>query len=210
MENQYTKKDKPKPIGCLILFMIFPLFVLYFNTMTWYAATIPSITKNFTDAQIQEISEKLKFVLAPDESVSTEFWPGFLQASTELIVNVENIKSKDDFLSRYTGVSDETGTYGYESKSKMFRFEKWPKDYSFRLHFLNKDDSVIAEFFISGYVPDLDNIYEFSYDANQVRLRAFLSNWVLMILLAIEIVLVVFWIRRKTIWYLRKKSLPNQ
>jgi len=194
-----------KIIVILSVLMIPVIFFGYVNT-SWFL-TKPYVKVKFTGKQIAEIQEKLKFELATGEKIRTEYYPGFMQAATRLVVFVENIESEEDFLSKFKGNAICQGEeewyrghyydslsefYGFEVISEyrieVFLFENEPKDFSTALMIFIEDGVLKARFNIVGYIEDLSKIYSFTYN------RAFpvLINPLFMIPLIIEIVLLSF------------------
>lgn len=185
-----------KMVICLILLMIFPIIFSSINS-GWFTA--PSVKKNFSDTQINEICAKLKFELAHGETIHIEYFPGVLQASTYLKVFIENVKSESDFISRFHGTAVKTESDIYETD--IFHLEQEPKDYHCYLRFSGENETLQAEISISGYIPDLEKIYRFSIDYFQ----PFLANRVFITLFIIEFFLIIYLLGQILIRFLRKQ-----
>lgn len=178
-----------KVLIALSIIMIFPLFFLYINSI-WFVK--PNIKSDFSKAQITEICDQFKIVLLPGESITTEYFPGVLQATKYISITVNNIDSESDFLSRFSGeIDDNTLSNGSDIQSKydisIFELSSSPKDYSSSLEFIDNIDDLSAKIHISGHIPQLKEIYRMCNDP----LQPFFSNWLFMLFLGIELVLIL-------------------
>lgn len=88
-------------------------------------------------------------------------------------MKINNIKSEQDFLSRFHGVvkekeNNETGSSRIiKYKIEIFNLINIPKDYFCQLSFTEENGKLSCEFYISGYIPELNNIYQFLDDPLQ-------------------------------------------
>lgn len=194
-----------KAAAYLGLFMIFPLLFGYINS-GWDIH--PCVKTEFSDDQLKEISTKFKFETASDENISVEYFPGVMQASTYLKVRVENVGSEAGFLSRFQGIAVKRDYYAYYDseavsvyEAEIFSLEVKPKDYCCQISFHDQDGQLNAELYISGYIPELKNIYDFSHD----YFHAFFTNRMFMIPLIIECVIIIFLAGQIPVWLIRKR-----
>jgi len=159
------KIGKFDKIAICIALLVIALYC-YFGSTCMVSRTIKT---KFSNEQINEICARLKFVLAPEETISVDFFPGFLQATTYIKVHIENIKSEADFLSRFRGNSVKRVPNSYNNyeafsvyDAEIFQLEEKPKDYTCRLYFFNNESGKTGVIFlIVGYIPELINIYKF-------------------------------------------------
>jgi hypothetical protein len=182
-----------KSTKIIIVLAILAIFPLAFGILMseWNVST--QTRANLTDNQINQISEALKFELAPNETIQVSFFPGFIQAMPSLTVAIENIESEDDFLSRFSGEITDTG--GIE----LFQFERTPKDYHSKLEFIETDGVLSAVFNINGSVPQLREIYHFSYNPYIKYMNVFVILPLTVQLIFVVLLIVQF------VKYLRKK-----
>ena len=191
---------KEKNIASIGLLMICPLLFGFVNTI-WFFDLTPIVKKDLSDSQIEEICVLLKFELVNDEHIYLEYNQGALQAVPLLNVYIENVKSEEDFLARFDGITKSGGNSTYNAYINgtssirnydidIFKLERRPKDYMCGLAFFYEfeDDCYTVMFYISGYISDLDPIYDyfFYYD----NIKPFLRNWMFMIPLCIELTLI--------------------
>lgn len=186
--------------ACIV---IFPLIFFFVNS-GWYAEPIEK-TK-LTTSQVAEICENLKFDLTPEETMVTRYWPGFLQDTISLTVIVNHIKSEEDFLTHFHGTvkgkvkdtTDSSSVYTIE----LFDLDRIPKDYTCQLSFANNGDNLFCKFFISGYISELDNIYQFLDNPFQ----PYLKNGYFMKCVYMESVLIMFLIVQKIVGFIKKRD----
>jgi len=185
--------------------MFFPLLFSFMSAGWNVEATVKS---NLTDSQRGEICERLKFEPSPDETITTRYFPGFLQAATTLSVYIENIKSEEDFLSRFHGrIINDGGISDYDDTAgsnvyhiEIFAFDTRPKDYACELIFYEEDGKNTARFYIGGYIPELKNIYEFLHDP----LQPYRSSWMFVSCAVVEVSLAAYLIAQKIAREVRK------
>ena len=170
---------------CAVMFALFIMICFWLLNTGFY---IENVKKNsYTQKDNELICNAIKFELGQNESVSTNYSPGFLQAPTFLEVQIHNVDSKNDFLERFNGAicTDEVnGAYDVE----MFTFKSTPKDYSNQLEFNPNEHT--ATFTIYGYVPELNTVYKMADDP----IQPYLHNTQLIICVVLEILSIVFFI----------------
>lgn|GEM_PF-5313585 len=161
---------------------VFTLFIMIcFCLLTTGFYTEYVIKNSYTQKDSELICNAIKFELASNESVSTIYFPGFLQASTSLEIQIHNVDSKNDFLERFNGtINSEAVNGAYDIE--MFTFESVPKDYSNQLEF--NPNQHTATFRIDGYVAELNNIYKMADDPVQ----PYLHNTLLIVCVVLEII----------------------
>jgi hypothetical protein len=194
------KKTNNKIVSLLAVFMIIPILFGYLMS-DWFIR--PTTKRNLSNEQIREISEKLKFELLPDETVYVKYFPGFLQGTIFLHVFVENIKSENDFLSRFGGNYKAIANPGYYEmtcakldgayEADIFELKTQPKDYSCELLFYTESGKANAVFLIVGYIPELLDIYLFSNNPYQ----RYYSNPYFIVPLIIELALIICLVTQK-------------
>ncbi|MCL1919074.1 MAG: hypothetical protein FWG14_12350 [Peptococcaceae bacterium] len=182
-------------IICCSVIMILPTALAYLATR-WFV--IPETKTDFTDVQIAEICAKFKFDPAPDEAVSAVINAnGLLQGTEYVQILIDNVTSEEDLLSRFQGEYKKTEKYmgGAPMKNpvsayelEIFQLDKKPKDYHCQLYFGREGGKTRALFWVIGYIPELDDIYDFSQDNAQSIVPA----GVFWVPLGIEIFLIVF------------------
>jgi len=194
-----------------IAISVLMLIPLGFGLISSIINIVPTVNTELTDKQMREICSRLKFEIKPDENVYVEYWPTVLQATTRLEVNIENVTSEADFLTRFHGLAKEMEPYqSYDRETyysaynvEIFQLDRIPKDYWCGLYFADEDGSVRAKFYISGFVPDLKNIYSFSHKP----FRPLLNNLMFIIPLIIEAALIIFFVVQASIFLHKRKSV---
>lgn len=179
--------NKYKTLLSLIGVIMSALFII---TCFWLLNTgfyTENVEKNsYTQKDSELICKAIKFELGQNESISTVYFPGVLQASPFLEVQIHNVDFKNnDFLKRFKGMiklENVNGAYDIE----MFTFESVPKDYSNRLEFNPNENT--ATFKIDGYIPELTNIYKMADDP----IQPFLHNTPLIVSVILEIISLCF------------------
>ena len=197
-----------KVLTALAIFMIFPLGFWYINSV-WFVE--PVVKRNFSEAEITEICEQFKFKILPDETITAEYFPGVMQATTFINITIDNINSESDFLSRFSGkVTQQNDIYNSEIKSNykvsIFKLDHLPKDYSCNLSFTENSGNISAKFQVIGYIPQLEKVYKFCDDPFQ----HLLSNWIFMICLGVELILIISIIVHAFICFVRKRTHSNK
>ena len=208
-------KKLNKIITIISVLMIFPLFFWYFNSV-WFISPIKK--NNLSKKQIDEICDKLKFDLDQNETLSIEYFPGVMQATTFLTVNINNIKSEDNFLSHFKGNIKNKVDISNLSEDKsiiskydvgIFVLDHIPKDYSCSLSIIEKDKNLTAKIHISGYISQLENIYKVLNDP----LQPLFDNFYFMTFAIVEIFLIIYLIFQGVFSIIRrrkKNSLARQ
>jgi len=74
------------------VFLILPIMFAAFILTGFYIQ--PTIKKNLSAAQIDEICTKFNFELMPEETMYLEYHPGFLQGTTYLNIYNANLQLK--------------------------------------------------------------------------------------------------------------------
>jgi len=191
----------------IAILMLIPLGFGFINSILYIE---PTVNKDLSGNQISEICTKLKFEIKPDESIFIEYWPTVLQATTYLKVTIANVESEENFLSRFYGVVGAIEPYqGYDREAyfsaynvEVFQLDRIPKDYSCTLYFADEGESLRAMFHISGYIPELKKIYNFS----KTPYRPLFVNSMFMIPFIIEVVLIILLVVQVPIWFLHKRN----
>jgi len=197
-----------KILIALAIFMIFPLGFWYINSVLFI---VPVVKSNFSEAQITEICEQFKFGILPGETITAEYFPGVMQAATFINITINNINSESDFLSRFSGKATKDNSIHYSDvKSNydvsIFELERLPKDYSCNLSFFESSGNLSSKIHVSGYISQLEKIYEFCDNPFQ----PLFNNRIFMVCLGIEIILIISIIVHTTISFVQKHTLNNK
>jgi hypothetical protein len=208
-------KKTEKIAVVIAILMIGPLFFGFIGSFL-LSDLEPAFKDNLSESQIKEISSSLKLELKGDEHIYIEYRPTVLQATVFLKVYIENIESEESFLSRFKGTTRRGSNFvsygdlnGSVSVSKydieIFELERRPKDYMCGLLFFYnwESESTTALFSISGYIPELRDIY--SYFGYSYNIKPLLRNRMFMIPLCIEFVLITFLILSACSRFIRKR-----
>ena len=141
--------------------LLLPVFALVLMVIyNWAPPLEPIERSSFTDEQRDEICNALMLELAPGETLSTYFQPGWGQGKGWLEVTVHGVVSEEDFLSRLYTEADpsENGVY------HLFGTEEESGEMACTLFF--REGS--AEFYIGGrmsrYMPTLVKVMNFLYE----------------------------------------------
>lgn len=178
-----------KVLITLAIIMIIPLGFWYINSI-WFVE--PVVKKNFSEAQIAEICKQFKFEILPHETITAEYFPGVMQATTFINITINNINSEPDFLARFSGKAtlcedNDSSNTKSNYEDNIFELDHLPKDYGYDLGFIENSGNLSAKIHVSGYIPQLEKIYKFCYNP----LQPFLSNWIFMICLGVELMLII-------------------
>jgi len=174
----------------VIAILLFLYLIIAFAGMQWMQPTQKKTS--FTQSQINQICETFKFELAQGESIYTEFFPGFGQARTTLRVFIEDIKSEEEFLSRFHGTVKSYDEYGNEYRLDLFPRENPHWEYREILSFHEIGGSLTAVFYVNFYIEELAHIYKFVYNPYSLALLARYIHPYFIIPLIIEILLVIY------------------
>ncbi len=193
-----------------IVAVILLLFILIYGAAVVPWEVEPTERNTFSPEQQSEICEKLKFELASGETLSTIYWPGFLQSAMSLTVTIHGVRSREDFLRRvYFETPSNRKSLGeegtlYFDDYLLLREGGYTEDYLCSLSFVEQDGFLSAYIYVSGYIEQLSGIYNFLYEPWQ----PYFSNTFLKFLLITELVLILFLIAQIPIYLirLRKKS----
>ena len=196
-----------KPVGIVsVLLLMFILFYVMF-VVPWDIE--PTERSKFSKEQQAEICDKLKFELVPGETISTQYWPGMMQATISLTVTVYNIRSKEDFLKR---VYFETplAENNWADKNEALYFDDFQllspdhriKDYSCSVRFIEENGTNSAKIHVSGYVTQLSSIYNFLYEPWQ----PYLSDRLFISLTVVECVLILFLVAQIPVYLLKHRK----
>jgi hypothetical protein len=134
-----------------------------------------------------------------------------MQATTFINITIDNINSETDFLSRFSGkVTQHNDIYNSDIKSNynvsIFELDNLPKDYSCNLSFIENAGNLSAKIHVSGYIPQLKKVYKFCDNPFQ----PLLGNWIFMICLGVELILIISIIVHAFISSVRERTFNNK
>jgi hypothetical protein len=152
----------------------------------------------FSQEQRDEICRVFQFELAPGEALETRFGPGFGPDRIRLTVTVRGVASEEDFMKRLGApVIPTTEDLMPESILDLFPSEAygWERRCTFQF------EDGAATFYVIGYFPQLQNIYEFLYNPWQ----PILTNPYIISGLTFEFAFILFLVLTKAIHKRRAK-----
>ena len=147
----------------------------------------PATIDDLTEKQLAEISSRFKFELEGSETVSITIRPPVFLVAPYVAVDIGNVKSEAEFLSRFHGVvlnsySDErppdADSYFGIRDVEIFQFDKKPGGYFSQLSFNERNGKVNAALLIIGNVPELGDVYKMApFDYREILLSSKLQ-WI--------------------------------
>jgi len=191
-----------------IIAVLLFLFILFYGVFIIPFFTTIFERESFSDIQQAKICDKFKFELASSETIKTRYFSGFLQATTSLTVTINNIESKDNFLERVHLKIPSTNHFSDDEDAIYFddflydSEQQYIKDYRCSLRFVQDNDNLSAEIYVSGYIPQFLDIYDFLYEPWQ----AYLSNKTFITLVIIEICLILFLLVQIPVFIVKKRG----
>jgi hypothetical protein len=141
-----------------------------------------TVKKRFNPSQIQELCAVLKYDLATGETITTRYFPGFLQAEPSLLIEIDNVKTHADFLARYKG------------KYTQIDFDYYIVEIG-SLIFTEQDDYLQATFYIHRWSSEIASVTEFLHNPYM----RYICNPFLVVPLFVTIAVIIFHCRRNTV-----------
>ncbi|MDR0272679.1 MAG: hypothetical protein LBI27_05125, partial [Clostridiales bacterium] len=128
----------------LAVIMFFP-FMFY---VTFVSGIFPLQVKWLMGGHVRQIADTVMIELLPGEKLSAQYMTGFLQADGGVRVYVEGIESREDFLSRFGGLAEESQYSAGEYRIVMYGNDN--AEIHGELHFIPVGEKFTARFFLYG------------------------------------------------------------